>query len=116
MEDDTQPKTHKKTYDWLKPYQFKEGNPGGPGRPKGPTLKTWLRDRFSEMTEEERAEFLNQVDPIKAWEMAEGKAEAKTEVEGSMNVNISVPKAVADTFNINAGADTETGGVSKKQE
>lgn len=77
---DDAPKTYKKRYDWLKPHQFKEGNPGGPGRPKGPSLKTWIKNHFEEMSDEERIEFLNQVDPIKAWEMAEGKAESKTDV------------------------------------
>jgi hypothetical protein len=76
MEEDA-PKTYVKTYDWLKPHQFKEGGPGGPGRPKGPTLKTWLKNHFEEMTDEERIAFLNKIDPIKAWEMGEGKAQAQ---------------------------------------
>lgn len=78
--EEQQPKTHNKSYDWLKPHQFREGNPGGPGRPKGPTLKTWVKNHFETMTDEERVEFLNKIDPIKAWEMGEGKAEAKTDV------------------------------------
>jgi len=74
-------KTYQKSYDWLKPHHFKKGNAGGPGRPKGPTLKTWVRNHFESMTDEERMEFLNKIDPIKAWEMGEGKAEAKTQTQ-----------------------------------
>lgn len=85
MEDE---KTHVKSYEWLKPYQFKVGNPGGPGRPKGPTLKSWIKEHFSEMTDEERIEFLNKIEPIKAWEMAEGKAETKSTVDAKVEHSV----------------------------
>lgn len=88
--EETQPKTLAKSYDWLKPHQFKTGNPGGPGRPKGPTLKTWVKNHFEQMTDGERAEFLNKIDPIKAWEMGEGKAESKTEVSGTLEHKVNV--------------------------
>jgi hypothetical protein len=42
------------------------------------------------MTDEERAEFLNKIDPIKAWEMGEGKAESKTEVSGTLEHKVNV--------------------------
>lgn len=86
MEDER--KTHTKTYDWLKPHQFAKGNPGGPGRPKGPTLKTWLRDRFAELSDEEREEFLKHIDPKTAWEMAEGKAESKSTVDAKIEHSV----------------------------
>lgn len=89
MDDENNKQTHKKTYDWLKPHQFQIGNPGGPGRPKGPTLKSWLKDKFAEMTDEERIEFLNQIEPIKAWEMGEGKAETKA--ENKLEVTLPTP-------------------------
>ena len=93
-------KTHKKTYDWLKPYHFKEGNPGGPGRPKGPTLKTWIQERFSEMTDDERVEFLNQIEPIKAWEMGEGKAQTNTDLtSGGQTIQFVTPDIVAKRIN-----------------
>jgi hypothetical protein len=78
------PKTHQKSYDWLKPHQFKEGNPGGPGRPKGPTLKTWVKQHFESMSDDERAEFLNKIEPIKAWEMGEGKPETKGIIDATV--------------------------------
>lgn len=86
MEEDL--KTHNKTYEWLKPHQFRKGNPGGPGRPKGPTIKTWLRDKFSELTDEEREEFLKYIDPKTAWEMAEGKAETKSTVDAKVEHSV----------------------------
>jgi hypothetical protein len=77
-------KTFNKSYDWLKPHQFKAGNPGGPGRPKGPTLKTWVKNHFESMSDEERAEFLNKIEPIKAWEMGEGKPDTKSTVDATI--------------------------------
>ena len=77
-------KTYQKRYDWLKPHQFKKGNPGGPGRPKGPSLKTWLKNRFEEMTDEEREDFMKHVDPKTAWEMAEGKPDTKNTLDAKI--------------------------------
>lgn len=101
MDDEPQSKTYSKSYDWLKPHQFKEGNPGGPGRPKGPTLKTWVKNHFETLSDAERAAFLNKIDPIKAWEMAEGKAESKTDVTSGgqpFTVNVISFKDGGDTW------------------
>jgi len=90
-------KTYQKTYDWLKPHHFKEGNPGGPGRPKGPTLKTWVRDHFESMSDEERVAFLNKIEPIKAWEMGEGKADTKSTVDATIEHKLD--PELADVIN-----------------
>ena len=107
---DDKPKTHQKTYDWLKPHQFKEGNPGGPGRPKGPTLKTWVKNHFESMTDEERAEFLNKIDPIKAWEMGEGKADTKTNTDltsGGEKIVFMPPEVLARLDNDESTPETK---------
>lgn len=98
MEQDEKQVPKTKNYDWLKPTQFKPGQSGNPnGRPKGPTLKTWLKEHFETLTEEERAEFLNKVDPIKAWEMAEGKPQTQTDVTSNgETINFVVPNEIAD--------------------
>ncbi len=87
--EEVESKTYQKTYDWLRPHHFKVGNPGGPGRPKGPTLKTWVRNHFESMTDEERMDFLNKIDPIKAWEMGEGKPDTKNEVKGEVDLTFT---------------------------
>lgn len=56
----------------LKPYSFKPGQSGNPsGRPKG-TLKDYMRNRFMEMSDEEKEEFLKDVPKSDKWRMAEG--------------------------------------------
>jgi len=59
----------------------KSGNPGG--RPKGSSLKVWLRNRLAEMTDEEREEFLRGIPKIFIWRMAEGNPESNPLENGS---------------------------------
>jgi len=67
--------------DHLKPWQFKPGQSGNPhGRPPGPSLKEWSKTYLQGMTDEERIEFMTGIDKKVVWEMAEGKAEAKTDI------------------------------------
>lgn len=64
----------------LLPHVYKKGQSGNPGgRPKN-TLKEYTKKKLAEMTEEEREAFLEGIDKRTIWEMAEGKAEAKTDV------------------------------------
>lgn len=69
----------------LKPYHFKPGVSGNPsGRPKGPSMKTFAKQYLASMSDEDRLEFLNSLDPKIIWEMAEGKPKQDIEVEGEM--------------------------------
>ena len=63
-----------------KPWLFKKGNPGGPGRPKGKSLKEYSRDYLATMTEEERLEFLEGLDKTDIWKMAEGLPSQHTDI------------------------------------
>lgn len=55
-----------------KPWLFKKGNPGGPGRPRGKSLKEYSREYLASMTDEERMEFLEGLPKETVWKMAEG--------------------------------------------
>ncbi len=75
----------KQDYAWLKPTQWKKGQSGNPkGKKPGKSMKTYLKERFEKMTDKEKIDFLNRVEPNMAWRMAEGNP--KTEVEADLNV------------------------------
>ena len=63
----------------LRQYVFKPGNKLG-GRKKGKTLKEYSRDYLAKMTDEERIEFLNSIDPDMVWRMAEGNPNQNTDI------------------------------------
>jgi len=54
------------------------GNPGG--RPKGPSLKTWVRKKMREMDDEQRVEFMKGLPKEIIWKMAEGNPDNKTDL------------------------------------
>ncbi len=51
-----------------------------PGRPKGQTLKEYIRQRFLEMTNEEKDAFIAKLDPIDLFKMAEGNPHTTTDM------------------------------------
>lgn len=84
-----------KGYANLLPYQYKKGQSGNPsGRPKGISLKEYARNKLLTMTDEEREDFFNGLPKDKIWEMAEGKAEAKTEINPGENLTALLVKFI----------------------
>ena len=63
-----------------KPWLFKKGNPGGPGRPVGKSLKEYSREYLASLTDEERQEFLEGLPKIDIWKMAEGNPKQDTDL------------------------------------
>lgn len=65
-----------------KPWLFKKGNAGGPGRPKGSgkSLKEYSREYLASMTDEERLEFMEGLPKLDIWKMAEGNPKADLDI------------------------------------
>lgn len=80
MEENTN-KSNKKSYDWLKPYQFGAGNNANPnGRPKGKTLKEFAREYLQSLPDERKIEYLATLPEEIVWKMAEGNPDTKSDV------------------------------------
>lgn len=71
---------------------FKKGVSGNPaGRPKN-TLKDYVRNKFMQMSDEEKEKFLIQINPEFQWKMGEGnpESEIKTDITsggGKIEIN-----------------------------
>lgn len=63
-----------------KPWLFKKGNPGGPGRPKGKSMKEYARDYLASMTDEERMDFMEGIPKVDIWKLAEGNPKQDTDL------------------------------------
>lgn len=69
----------------LKPFLFKKGNKLG-GRKPGKTMKEYARDYLSNMSEEDRVVYLNNLGKDLIWQMAEGRPEQK--LGGELNLKV----------------------------
>jgi hypothetical protein len=66
---------------WLKAYQWKTGQSGNPnGRPKGKTLKEWVREYLFSLSDVDKAKFIAHISPDLAWKMAEGQPHQTTDI------------------------------------
>lgn len=93
-----------------RPWLYKKGQSGNPnGRPVGSiSMKTYIKNKLASMTEEEREEFLEGIDKKVLWEMAEGKAEAKTDItSGGEKLQPILVKFIGDED------DTDTEGIQE---
>lgn len=89
QENSQENKRDKQTDKQFKPWLFKPGQSGNPaGRPKGPTLKEWVRNKLVEMSEEDRVEFLKYIPRDIIWKMAEGIPKADIELSGEVKSKI----------------------------
>lgn len=62
---------------------FAEGGVGGPGRPKGKTLKEFAREYFMLKTDEEKIAYIENLEKVKpgfAWTMGEGNPKNESDV------------------------------------
>ncbi len=65
---------------------FAVGNAGGPGRPKGKTLKEFARELLMSMSDEEKVEYLKELPKEIVWRMSEGNPHQTTDT----NTNVTI--------------------------
>ena len=112
MEEETATQ-HKKQYDWLKPHQWQKGESGNPaGGKKGKRLKTFVTEMFERMTDEEKSEFLNHIDPELVWKMAEGNPKSEDKIE--VDIPATLIEIIKGNGTTNKTGDTEVSGEDTK--
>ena len=90
---------------------FKEGfdpNRNLNGRPKGKTLKEWLKDKLAEMDEEQREVFLKDIPKDMQWRMAEGNPAQDIGNKDGKPFVIQIAKEVAIQNDIDSGTSPDS--------
>lgn len=100
-------KPHRKSYDWLKQYQFQKGNNANPnGRPKGKSLKTFVRETLESMSDEDKSKYLKELDPEMVWQMGEGRPDSKTDATTTTTV-LLIDKELAPLYGIRIAPEAD---------
>lgn len=70
--------------------------PNPAGRPKGQSLKEYWRQRFKEMTDEEKIAFTEKVGNAEIWKMAEGQPSTQTDITSKGDKIIFAPSELLE--------------------
>ena len=80
---------------------FAPGTSGGPGRPKGQSMKEYWREKFYAMTPEQKEAFAERVGANELWRMAEGNPKQDTDITTAGRPIIMLAPEVVDKNAIN---------------
>lgn len=111
---DTQ-KSLKNQYWWLKPYHFKKGNNANPGgRPKGAkSLKTYAKEYFERLSDEEKLKFLNTIDRELIWKMAEGNPSNELTGKDGTPLVLQISQEIAEKHAITSNPENSSQGLTQ---
>ena len=72
--------------------RFMPGTAPGPGRPKGSkSMKQFAREYLMSLPDDDKKQFLNDLDPSIVWRMAEGNPANDINVDGEIRLPLYLP-------------------------